>query len=729
MATLIFTAVGSMVGGPLGGAIGSMIGNQIDRVIIGSSKREGPRLQDLAVTTSSYGSPIARHFGTMRAAGSIIWATDLVESNSASGGGKGKPSTTQYSYSVSFAVALASRPISAVGRIWADGNLLRGALGDLKTGGQLRIYSGHGDQPVDPLIASDKGNGCPAFRGLAYCVFEALQLGEFGNRIPALTFEIIADDGTVSLQALVESVGRSISAVRPLDSLNGYSDTGGPLSASLANISEVYPISCDCSGSSIELFASDETPTGAVITLPLPSVDTSEDAFGGSAGESRRRVGDQAIVPAGLRYYDLDRDYQAGLQRAEGRARPGREDIIEFPGALAAGDARNLANAAAERANWSRDVMSWRLAELDPALRPGSVVNLPRKPGRWRIISWEWRNSGVELELKRLPFAGLRNRPADSGTGAQASDREITPTILRAFDLPSDADGSPDARRVMAAASSLSSGWRGASLHAVSGNGSLNSLGSSGSVRATLGQTMSALPPSPALVLETTSWLDVQLVGDLAGPASASVEALANGANKALVGQELIQFANVQVIGDRRWRLTGLLRGRGGTEHLAAAGTEAGADFIIIEEPLVQVDVTRVGDATSLAAIGLVDAEPVVATIINPRLGLIPLSPVHPSAALQGNGAMHLSWCRRSRGSWKWQDQIDVPLNEQTQAYIVGIGNTDMPLLHWRTIEPFLQIDATTWTQLLTTHPAAPVWVRHVGTHAASLPLHLTFLS
>src|SRR5690606_26956786 len=173
MATLVFSAIGTAIGGPLGGAIGSLIGHQIDRAIIGGGpRREGPRLRELAVTTSSYGTPVPRHFGTMRAAGTIVWATELVESSEQSGGGKGRPATTAYSYSASFAVALASRPIRRLGRIWADGNLLRGAAGDLKTGGALRVYSGHGDQPVDPLIASDRGAACPAFRGLAYCVFE-----------------------------------------------------------------------------------------------------------------------------------------------------------------------------------------------------------------------------------------------------------------------------------------------------------------------------------------------------------------------------------------------------------------------------------------------------------------------------------------------------------------------------------------------------------------------------
>lgn len=183
MATLLLTAVGTALGGPLGGSLGALIGQQIDGRIF-KSGREGPRLRDLAISTSSYGQPIPRQFGRMRVPGTIIWSTDLIESKHKEKGRKGQPSTTVYSYSASFAVALSSTPIARVGRIWADGNLLRGALEDLKVGGSLRIYRGFGNDPVDPLIAAAKGSQAPAFRDCAYVVFENLELADFGNRIP-----------------------------------------------------------------------------------------------------------------------------------------------------------------------------------------------------------------------------------------------------------------------------------------------------------------------------------------------------------------------------------------------------------------------------------------------------------------------------------------------------------------------------------------------------------------
>ena len=154
MATLVLSTVGSALGGPVGGAIGALIGQSIDQQLLGPARR-GPRVGDLGVQTSSYGTQIPRIHGSMRVAGSVIWATDLVESDQTSGA-KGQPDVT-YSYSVSLAVALSSRRAGAVGRIWADGKLLRGAEGDFKVPVTFRFYEGTESQGIDPFIASAEG--------------------------------------------------------------------------------------------------------------------------------------------------------------------------------------------------------------------------------------------------------------------------------------------------------------------------------------------------------------------------------------------------------------------------------------------------------------------------------------------------------------------------------------------------------------------------------------------
>lgn len=73
-----------------------------------------------------------------------------------------------------------------IGRVWADGNLID--LSQYTT----RFYPGDETQTFDPLIEEIEGVGnTPAYRGLAYIVFEDMPLAAFGNRIPQLQFEII----------------------------------------------------------------------------------------------------------------------------------------------------------------------------------------------------------------------------------------------------------------------------------------------------------------------------------------------------------------------------------------------------------------------------------------------------------------------------------------------------------------------------------------------------------
>jgi len=129
MATLVLSTVGTVLGGPVGGAIGALVGQSIDQQVLGPATR-GPRVGDLSVQTSSYGTQVPRIYGAMRVAGSVIWATDLVESTQTTGA-KGQPDAT-YSYAVSLAVAISSRPVVSIGRIWADGKLLRGTDGIFK---------------------------------------------------------------------------------------------------------------------------------------------------------------------------------------------------------------------------------------------------------------------------------------------------------------------------------------------------------------------------------------------------------------------------------------------------------------------------------------------------------------------------------------------------------------------------------------------------------------------
>ncbi len=224
MATIVLGAVGSAIGGSMisgtvlgltgaaiGGMIGSTVGSMVDSWIVSSlmpgQRIEGARIDSLRVTSATEGVVIPRLYGRMRLGGNIIWATDFREETHTTrqGGGKGggpKVTTTEYLYHASFAVALCEGPITGIGRIWADGEVVD--LSDVT----WRWYSGGETQAPDSLITAKMGaQHTPAYRGTAYVVFEELPLSRFGNRLPQLSFEVFrALDDPDTAEGLVPAV-------------------------------------------------------------------------------------------------------------------------------------------------------------------------------------------------------------------------------------------------------------------------------------------------------------------------------------------------------------------------------------------------------------------------------------------------------------------------------------------------------------------------------------------
>jgi len=725
MATLLLTALGTAIGGPLGGAIGGLLGQQTDQAIFGSGSGKGPRLKELTVTSSSYGQPIARHFGRMRVAGSIIWATDLVESET-SQGGKIQGSTTSFTYSVSFAVALSSRPICRIGRIWADGNLLRGALGDLKVGGELRVYAGHGNDPVDPIIAADHGEFAPAFRDCAYVVFENLQLAEFGNRIPALSFEVFTqEEGHVSLDQIVPQNRASNDVV--LEHAHGFSDEGGALSGSLAAISQLYPITCITSADGLRISSTTDETAPAMLPEQLSQQHSDE-----AEEREKRRSQKLGHEPIALRYYDEQRDYQPGVQRAIGTRPAGREVMLDLPAAMSADGAKLLANARAHRARWSGETMDWRIGELDPSLKLGGLVRVPEVNGIWRLVHWEWYDRGIVLGLEKTSPSG---RPgfgsaSDSGSSNPPVDEQSGPTILSFFEIPDDGSEGSATPLLYAAATSQSSGWKGASLYAVHGD-SLDQIASAGSKRANVGFLVAALGPSTSTIFEPGATLNVQIAADDLELREADLLRISNGANRLLVGGEVLQFSLAEPLGNGRWTLTGLLRGRAGTEDFAAAGHLEGTPVILLDERITRLDSGNVvsDPSTRIAAIGRSDDTAVFADLSNFGLSRRPASPVHGALIVKADQSWELRWTRRSRGQWRWDDALTLPLVEEFESYRIGAGSVEAPFAIWTSDAPRLELSYAERANLVSQFGPVPLWVQQVGNHGRSPALMLATLN
>lgn len=251
------TVVGSAFGYPqLGYLLGNLAGQALFPTQLPGVK--GPRLQDLTVQSAALGAPVPLVFGTYTIAGNIIWSGGITETSTTTEvGGKGGPTqrVTEYSYDASLAVGICEGPIAGIRRIWADTKLIydareqsadgaggidvdglsRGEIiaeffsrmaGNVQWSQYFTVYLGTESQDPDPTIESVQGAGnVPAYRGLAYVVFERFPLEQFGNRIPNFRFEVYTDgvaDSYTETQYAADRLYQWSSANDPRNSLNDH---------------------------------------------------------------------------------------------------------------------------------------------------------------------------------------------------------------------------------------------------------------------------------------------------------------------------------------------------------------------------------------------------------------------------------------------------------------------------------------------------------------------------
>ncbi len=197
---------GFLIGGPIGASIGLAIGTGLGYLLFPPEGKtiEGPRLDDLKVTFSSYGKPIPRIYGTMETGGNVVWSPGLVEHRKEEEvGGKGAPSVTSVSflYTASFRINYSVGVAESILRNWADGKIIRDKTGtgaislyfDTDAPGDLAIrdFLGTTTQLPGPAEQADKGvANTPAYRGTVGQEWEDMPLEDFGNRIPQMTAEI-----------------------------------------------------------------------------------------------------------------------------------------------------------------------------------------------------------------------------------------------------------------------------------------------------------------------------------------------------------------------------------------------------------------------------------------------------------------------------------------------------------------------------------------------------------
>lgn len=248
------------------------------------------------------------------------------------------------------------------------------------------------------------------------------------------------------------------------------------------------------------------------------------------------------------------------------------------------------------------------------------------------------------------------------------------------LDLPALTDTDSDPGFYVAFRSELVGGYRGAALFRSIDNGSSYSQVCAATNEATTGVLIAAPTDADWDTWDGGNEIRVEVMSG--SFSSATDDAVLAGANALAVGAdgrwEILQFKTATNLSGDVWSLTGLLRGRRGTEHNIATAV-AGDAVVLVSGPGIvraSLPITGVGRDylyRSVAALTGLDGA-VDDTFAGHAEALKPFSP----ADFQGaqdlvSNLWTLSWIRRGRIGQTMASGVDVALSEDSENYEVDI--------------------------------------------------------
>lgn len=731
MATVVLQAVGSYFG-PIGAAIGAAIGGVIDQALFGPGDQEGPRITDLSVLTSTYGTPIPLIYGPEnRASGNLIWATELIETAEESGGKGGGPSFTEYTYRVSCAVAVSAREITNLKRIWANNKIIYDAdavldyspnhplptvdpvngqvvtkyftsttspteevfRGTHSVMDEIRFYPGNETQIADTLIESFEGVGnVPAYRGTSYIVIKDLQLADFGNRIPNFEFELEADT-TIS-------VGAAISDITSRAQINNYSVFGlsetlrgytlarqSPVYQAVFPLEIAYNFETTEQRGQIRYIRKSRGMKGSV---PVASMG----AHTPSRSQSRKapityKGVSEVVMPdvISITHKDPAMDYQQNTQSSFRRVGNAiNKTAHNLPVVLTATQARQIADRLLWGAWSNKKAADFELSDTWARISPGDLLGIPAfgETLPMKVVRTTRGNNGI------ADYALVYEDPEIYNSNAQGVAGPVSGVTLR---IPGDTRWVPmDAplfRDTDApsgfywAATGAESGWRGATIKRSTDDGETYSKVSDVALRNPIGDVSGTLGDGPDVVFDRANTLTVTLTSSASSLESVSELLVLNGSNAAWVGPaaggvgEIIQFATATLVGESTYELSDLLRGRLGTEHFIDQHS-SGEVFVLLKTNSTGSSDFGTNDwnkerlykpVSFLTDELLTDSQSFTNTGVRSK----PLSPVHVEGVRDTSNNLTITWLRRTRLRTPGLGGGEAPLGETTEAYEIDI--------------------------------------------------------
>lgn len=580
----------------IGGAVGGIAGGLVDFLTTADTVNRQQEVANVQVQTSQYGTPMPQVFGSYRLAGNIIFlgpkiAHEVRRKRNKKGKGKGPSNVTvELTYTVDLAIAICETqvtgPMLGISACFADGTLLWESLPPGWT-----FHAGTDEQSPDPVIAMNRDVGTtPGWPFLCYVSVLQYDMGQF-PRVPNFTF-IVTQAGPVQLSTVVERLTDAAGIPAEQRNLTAIPDAEVrfllasvmPVRAAIEQLQVAYRFvllesGVGIVGKSLAL----EDPVGTIPETDLDVVDREDQhTIGVEILRQRTRALSTSI---NLTYPSRFRDYQTLTQTAmfNDSVRTQTARAVSTTVALDDAQAKALAQENLDRGWLERTAFHFSLGRRWASLEPGDRVTVETRTARYPMTLSEvnYGRPGI-MELRArgdsAPVMFVPGALPGTGEYTRQAPNYVTETLLYFLNLPALFNEDQEPRIHVGYGYATEEGWPGATLHRSVDGGESYQLVQSAGTRLITGTCVNALPDMPWYLTDTTSYLEIELAyGELHSVTPAQFQA---GAIPLLIGDEVVQVRDAELIAPRTYWLRHFWRGRLGTSW--ATGTHVAGERVTL---------------------------------------------------------------------------------------------------------------------------------------------------
>jgi len=381
-----------------------------------------------------------------------------------------------------------------------------------------------------------------------------------------------------------------------------------------------------------------------------------------------------------VNYINEHADHQIGNQHSERQVTDSvGVEAINLPIVMSDQDAKVIADVSLYNSWIGRSLYNFVLPIEYAALEPTDIINIQVGSDEYvmRILDTQFGDPGmmkVSAVAEDISAYDFYSQPGDITIDLGLVE-DVGETSLSLLDLPAFPTDEESSGTIRYAVSGQESAWKGAVLYRSDDDGANYQLVASFPSGSVMGVATTALPDGTTDYFDEAGTVTVNIIGaaELSGTSEIAV---LNGANLAKVGDEIIQFKTATLVSTGKYILSGLLRGRLGTEWATSSHIE-GEEFVLLDNNLAKeslpnelIGLSRLYKPVSVVK-SLADTNSVDFTY-NAN-SLKPFSPVHVEGSRDGSGNLTITWVRRARVNGGWKDNVDVPLGEAEEVYEADI--------------------------------------------------------